>query len=272
MPRPAALVTTLNFVARLAAVAAFAAFGASAKAQQAQPLNAIVAIVNNAVITAFEVERLAKNLLAEGRAEDIKNARVTALDLLIDRRVMLSRGERLGIVVSDEALERRLQEIRQEANFDDAALRDYAKQAHGLDYPQFREFLREEMLAQAVFYNEVFLRARVREDEVNRFLLTQTEAGQRKQYRLGHILISVAANADEAEVERKRQKAEALRARAAAGEDFLRLAREESDTPKFDLGHKTEAELPTAFAGLLPNLKTGEVAGNPANGARFSCH
>lgn len=87
----------------------------------------------------------------------------------------------------------------------------------------------------------------------------------KEQRRASHILISVAADADEDAVARARAEADAIRARLEAGEDFARLARENSDDPGSakqggDLGFFSSGDMVPAFDKTVFAMKKGDIS------------
>jgi hypothetical protein len=89
--------------------------------------------------------------------------------------------------------------------------------------------------------------------------------GYNTNVRARHILFSLPAGATLAERERVRQQAEAIRARAAGGEDFGALARQYSADPRGkqggDLGFFGRHRMVEAFECAAFALKPGQVSG-----------
>lgn len=234
------------FVAACAAQAVWAA-------QAAKPLNQIIAIVNGEAVTALEVEDGVKRLLADGSPLTQQKARQRILKDLIDRRLMLQRAAQFGINISDAVVARRLAEFAGEFDLkDEADMRIFAQENHGLSLDNFRRRVREDLLIQALFYREVYLNTPVDEAQLEQFLRTETQIGVKREYRLGHIVIGTGDGA--------RGRAEEARVRVASGEDFAAVAAALSDkAAEWDLGYKSGEELPNLFAAEAQNLKVGEV-------------
>lgn len=86
-----------------------------------------------------------------------------------------------------------------------------------------------------------------------------------EQRRASHILIQIAADADEATVEAARVKAADLLARIGNGEDFSKLAQEFSDDPGSaanggDLGFFSKGAMVPEFEASVFSLNEGEVS------------
>lgn len=88
----------------------------------------------------------------------------------------------------------------------------------------------------------------------------------KEQRRASHILISVAADADEETVAKARAEADAIRARLEAGEDFAKLAKENSDDPGSakqggDLGFFNSGDMVPAFDKTVFAMNKGDISG-----------
>ena len=87
----------------------------------------------------------------------------------------------------------------------------------------------------------------------------------KEQRRASHILISVAADADEDAVARARAEANAIRARLEAGEDFAKLAEENSDDPGSakqggDLGFFSSGDMVPEFDKTVFAMNKGDIS------------
>jgi peptidyl-prolyl cis-trans isomerase SurA len=83
-------------------------------------------------------------------------------------------------------------------------------------------------------------------------------------YNVSHILIGVPANASQQDIEAARTRINELHDRLEAGEDFARLAVENSQAQTAleggSLGWRKGAQLPTLFADLVIRMKPGEFS------------
>jgi parvulin-like peptidyl-prolyl isomerase len=85
------------------------------------------------------------------------------------------------------------------------------------------------------------------------------------QFKASHILIQVDPAASAEEIAKRKERADALLARAKAGEDFYNLAYYESDDRSRyvggNLGYFHEGQTVAEFEDALKTLKSGEVSG-----------
>jgi hypothetical protein len=101
------------------------------------------------------------------------------------------------------------------------------------------------------------------------------ERGPGTEVRVRHILLQVPAGATPAGEDSVRQEAEALRRRAAGGEDFARLASEFSQEPGSavnggDLGYFSRGRMVQAFEDAVFRLQPGQVS--PVTETPFGYH
>ena len=114
------------------------------------------------------------------------------------------------------------------------------------------------------------------EEELKRYYEEQRQAFTTpEQRRIRHILIAVPENADEKAKQKAREKAESIRQRLLAGEDFAKLAREYSDDPGTkakggDLGFLRRGVLDKTFEKVAFSLPGGEIS-EPVE-TRFGYH
>lgn len=87
----------------------------------------------------------------------------------------------------------------------------------------------------------------------------------KEQRRASHILVAVASDADEETLAKAKAKADAVRARLAAGEDFAELAKENSDDPGSakqggDLGFFSSGDMVPEFNKTVFAMNKGDVS------------
>lgn len=230
----------------------------AATAAAVEPINAIVAVVNDDAITELEVAEEARRI-AYDTDIGVAEARQRALESLINRHLQLQRADARRIDVPDEIVQERLDELAKELGAEDEQeLQRIAQERFFMSYPQFIERVRNDIRIQSLYYRELYSKARVYEDEIDQYLRTETAAGARRQYRLGHILILKNGDDDNAQ----RTLAQQVRERALAGEDFVALAAEYGDdeqTAADDAAFQYEEDLPQVFLETVRGLNVGGV-------------
>jgi peptidyl-prolyl cis-trans isomerase SurA len=237
--------------------------------EQDRFLDGIVAVVGDDVITQRElVERV--NLAGQQLAQ--RGARAPNRDVLVRQvmermvaeRVQLQEARRVGINIDEITLNRTMENIAAENNLTLLQLRN-ALAAEGVDFATFRQQIRDELTIAQLRRRQVDNRLRVSEQEIDDLIAAESGAIDRDiRYRLAHILVALPQGADSATIAAARGKADDLRARARAGEDFSSLAISHSDAPDAldggDMGWRGAADIPTLFARSVILMRPGEIS------------
>lgn len=232
-------------------------------------LDAIVAIVDESVITRRELEnriRLVRTDFerSQRRLPDEDTLRRQVLEVLINESLLLQEAQRRGIRITDSQLNQTMQRVARQNNL---SLSDFRLRliAEGVDYDEYRESVRRELTISTLGRQYAQRSATVSDAEVDDFIERIGDADTDYEYRLAHILIAVPDAASPARVDEARMLADGLLARLEQGEDFDSLANTFSagDTALQggDLGWRKEAEIPSLFADSVLTMQTGAYAG-----------
>lgn len=236
---------------------------------EVQPLDHLVAIVGEEAVMRSELDirlaRIYQQLQQKGiQAPPQSVLERQVLERLVVDTIQLQEAEKLNISIDEQTLNAALARIAQQNGMDLLAFRD-ALQAQGIPYGQFREQIRAEMLIAQVRQRQVGERVNISEQAVTQYLqASQQDQGAQVKYQLAHILVMLPEQPTSEQVQAGKQKAQDLRLQAQAGADFETLAVAHSSGEYAlsggDLGWRTQAELPTLFAELVPSLQVGEVS------------
>ncbi len=239
---------------------------------QAEPrlIDKIVAVVGEEALMESELQQRiqqANEQIAERgiRPPPADILRQQVLDRLIIDTIQLQLARRGGLRIDDQTLNETLAKIAQQNNM---TLRQFSQaiEADGLTFNEFREQIRHEMLISQVRQRRVGERIQVSEQEVDNYL-TSPEALQQdgREFRVGHILISVPDNPSPEQIKLAQERAEALKAKLDAGADFQEQAIASSSADEAfsggDLGWRSALALPSIFTDKVPKLPVGGVAG-----------
>lgn len=238
-------------------------------APAAESLDRIVAVVNEQVVLASELDAaisdVKRQLTAQGIALPAADAlKKQVLERLILVRLQTQRATHLGLQATDADINKALESIaaRNEMTMD--GLRQ-AMHEDGLDYATYREQLRDEILMARLRQREVDNRISISEQDIDLFLEVENRnPSERKDYRLRHILLVLPADPTPDAVSKKREEARSLLAQLRGGADFAQLAITRSNGQQAlqggDLGWIAGDVLPTVFADIVPRLKPGELS------------
>jgi peptidyl-prolyl cis-trans isomerase SurA len=239
----------------------------------------IVAIVNQELVTAVEVQLRVRRLLEEAsrsgqRLPPQETLRQQVLDGLIEERAILTHARDSGARVDDAELDRAVQAVAAQNQLSVEQLRDRLKE-EALDFARFRANLRDQILVERTREREVGQRIRLTDAEVDRYIdQARTQASLEASVNLAQILVTVPEGASADVVAARRARAEAALARVRAGEPFEAVARAVSEDGNRErggeIGMRPGTRLPELFMDATRNLKVGEVTPAPVrSGAGF---
>jgi peptidyl-prolyl cis-trans isomerase SurA len=246
-----------------------------------RPADFIVAVVNSEPITNNEVRnrllRYEQQLSQQGAALPSRTQLAReVVDRLITEKAQLQLARELGIRADEGMVDQAELSVARQNGIDAAELRRRL-QADGFNVSQFRDDLRNQILLQRLRDRELESKVKVTELDIDNFLREQELNGgdpSLTEINLAHILVAVPENAGAAQVAQLQAKAQQLLQRARAGEDFAKLARENSDASGAAqnggvVGMRTADRLPPLFLDATRNLATGGITDVIRSGAGF---
>ncbi len=240
----------------------------------------IVAIVNSEPITNYEVRarllQIEQQLSARGGVVPPRQELFAqVLERLISERVQTQQARDIGIRVEAAALDSAVLNVARQNQITVDQLRARLRE-DGMDYNNFRNNLRDELLLQRVREREVEPRVRISDAELDQFVREQSNPGDSADadINLAQILIAVPDNASEAQIAALQTKAQRAFERAKAGEDFALIARELSDAAGArdnggQMGLRPADRYPELFVQTTAQLAAGGVAAPVRSGAGF---
>lgn len=152
------------------------------------------------------------------------------LDGMVAQALLIEDAKSQGVQVSDEELKPQLAALR--GRFPDEAAYKKALEQEGLTEKELQEKLRQEAVIQKYVGTRILNEVAVTDQAAREFYDKNQDKMQRpERAHLRHILIRVEPNAAPADKEKAKDKAEDLLKRIQGGEDFAKLAAENSDDP-----------------------------------------
>ena len=237
------------------------------------PADHVVALVNSEPVTNHDIHaRLARLQPPEGTQLPPRDELLRQItERLILERIQLQAAAEQGLRIDDATLAQAEEGIANQNGLSVAQLHLRLK-GLGQTIDAFRANLRDEMLLQRLREREVDNRIRISESDIDAYL-AEHQNPEQAEINLAQLLVRVPEGADEATVERLRQRAEQLRQRARDGADFAALAREQSDAPDKtqggELGLRSSARYPTLFIDATRSLQPGQISALVRSGAGF---
>lgn len=244
----------------------------------AESLDKVVAIVNDDVITATELDQqtviLRQQLLAkkvELPAEDVLRKQV--LQHLIDEALQLQVAKSNQMTIDNTELDESIQKIAMSNKLTVDELRE-ALLHEGLTFDGYREKLRKEMLISRIQQGAIGKEINITAKQIDDYLALSSERDKEQYlFHLQNIVIPLPEEPTTEQVKHAREKAQRVLQKIKQGSDFTSLAVAESSGEYAleggDLGERHLAELPDIFAEQVVKMKEGDVAGPLRTGNGF---
>jgi peptidyl-prolyl cis-trans isomerase SurA len=232
-------------------------------------LDRIAVVVNDGVVLQSQIDvqvtAVARRLRDQGTplpAPSVLRQQIT--ERLVLQEIQQQRAQKLGLRVTDEALNNALREVAQQNHIEFAQLPD-ALAGEGIVYAEYREQMRREMTLSLLRQRDVYSRIYVSPREIDQFL---AKAAANKtgdaSYEVSHILLSLPEAASPGQLEQVEKRAEDVYQRALKGEDFGQLAvaysQAQSALERGVIGWRKGTELPTFMAEVVTKMMPGEVS------------
>ena len=227
----------------------------------------IVAVVNQEPITHTDLDqrvaRVQETASAGTHLPAPDELRHQVLEALIDEKVQLTYARSIGMSVSENEVDAAIESVASQNHMSLDQFRSRLR-ADGLDYDHYRASLREQMLVQHVREREVNARITISDEELDAYLKNDPAAQTPLAMNIAHILVAVPDGATGQQIQSLQDKAEDLRKRAAAGENFATLALLHSDDARTretggQLGMREVKRLPEMFVAAAQGVKVGGV-------------
>jgi len=212
----------------------------AASTTEGRTVEEIIARVNNEIVTRSEYDK-ARNTAAEDARQDcegrctpeqlrtaIEDRQKNALRDLIDQSLLVQRGKDMGVSVEPDVI-KRLDQIRIQNKLPDMDSLEKAVSSQGLNWEDFRNNIRNQLLTQRVISSEVGSHITIGDDDVQKYYNEHKKEFVRpEQVALRAIEVNTAGKSAE-EVPKLKEKAETALKRVKDGEDFGEIAKRFSD-------------------------------------------
>ena len=233
-----------------------------------KPLDSIVAVVNDDVITRYDLDARYDRTVQQLKARNIPlPARAVLekqlLERMIDDRIQLEYAKQTGIRVDGPTLDKALNRIAAQNNMNLEQFRT-ALAKEGMAFNKFRDDIRDEIILQRLRERDVDSKVNVTEAEVDAYLENQAKQGQEDEYNFDHILIRIPEAATTEQIQKQRARAQKVLDELRKGADFAQLSASYSDASNAldggNVGWRRGSQLPTVFADILAKMQPGQVS------------
>ncbi len=230
--------------------------------------NKIVAVVNEDVITQADLDIALGSIVAQYKqiysAEELTNkieeARQDILNQMIEDRLILQEAKRRGVVVEDEEVEERVDDVKSRFPSDDDF--EGAVTESGISFDTLRNRYKEQIMMSKLVNHEVREKIVATPSEISDYYTKHAdELKAPESVHLKNIVIRFGEGNSEALV---KQKVDDISRLIKEGRDFSELAKLYSQGPHAqdggDAGFVEKGQMRKEFEDAVFNLKAGEVS------------
>lgn len=239
--------------------------------------NNVVAVVDGHKIYRAEMDKYYDNQTAGSDQQAPVGEQATSLRLnilrdLIDNQILMHRAEKLGLLATDEEVDRKLNEIK--APYSNDQFEEKLKEKK-ITLEDFKQDLRRSLTVDKVLNKEITSKINVTDDDIKNYYDSHRAEFNliEPQYHLARILVTTTPNPqvrnmknDKAQNEAEaRKKVQMLENLLDSGDDFGSLAMNYSEDPDTannggDLGFVPESSLNSDAGEMVKKLKPGEYS------------
>jgi peptidyl-prolyl cis-trans isomerase SurA len=242
-------------------------------AQETEVVDRIAAVVNNEIITLYDLNRAfapyAGNIRAlkyppEKERQTLFQVRQDVLDQLIDSMLADQQGKRGQITVSQKEIDNTIERLKESRQFTDEQLRQ-GLASQGMTMEEYRKEVEEQLMRTKLVNREVKSKIVITQEDIKDYYESHREqyAGEKK-YHLWNLFIKVSSNSDDSENSAARNQMEANLVKLKQGRSFESLIDELKDSPSAvqgtDLGLYRLEELSEQLRQVVKNMKAGEFS------------
>jgi len=235
-----------------------------------EELDSIAIIVNDEIISTQQIKKRLSDFKRQIQIQSQtpppeKSLKKQVIERMILDSIQLQLAKAQGINIDDLSLNKALEKI---ASNNQSTLSDMSRmlQSKGINYTDFREQTRNDMIIQQLQQRIIAGLVKVSPQEIDIFLAQQKESGEtaNDKYHLAHILIATPEAASTEEIQTAKTKAEQAIAYLEEGDSFKDIALRFSDGRNAlqggDLKWRRPAELPPLFLNTARTLNKNQTS------------
>ncbi len=238
----------------------------------AEVADRVVAVVNNDVITLFELNNTVNSYVGkipqsygkQDREKIIAEARTAILNRMIDDVLVEQESKKSGIIVKEDDVMASIEDLlsRRKMKLEDfkqALIRD------GSNFERYKEEVRKHLMKLRLAQKEVRAKIAVSDEEIGKYYSEHRDVYEGKEaVKLKQILLALPQDADEETREKLKLQAEAVLKKLKSGEPFELAAAQYSQGPAAreggDLGFVEKGTMLPAVDEAAFKLKVGELS------------
>jgi len=237
----------------------------------AEVCNRLVAVVNNDVITLYELNNRMKEMTG-AMPEELKlkseamylDARQKILELLIDEKIAQAKIKELRIQVSERQMDSYVEKLKRDNQWTQEDL-VAGLEKEGLSYEKYRERIKRDIERAQLIEYEVRSKIIIRDEAIQKYYEEQKGTfGVAEKAQLAGIFLMRKNLKSEEEMRELYSKAQEIAAKLKAGADFSQMAGTYSEGPGAkeggDLGQFTVDHLEPALKSVVEALPEGGIS------------
>lgn len=250
----------------------FCAFGFTlvSRAESAEIVDRIVAVVNDDIITLFELNHsfkpYADKIRERGYPLEKENkmifkVREDILNNLIEQKITDQEIKRFNISISENEIDQTIERIKEANYYTDEDIRaSLAKD--GLTMEEYRRQVREQILRKKLVNLQVTSKIVITEEDIKSYYETHSDKyGGEKKYHLRNIIMKVYLPEDEKEKLKVKARMDEVYAKLKSGQSFETMAKTYSESLASeggDLGLFALRDLSPQLQKAIKGMKSGE--------------
>jgi len=228
---------------------------------RAEPLDSIAAIVNNEAITCYQIQQDTKNILMQLRQSGSTFLPSTiainqrSLDARIVKTLQLQEARKLGLKVGQDELNNAIEKVESNNGLLPGQLKDALKQ-QGVDFEQFKDNLRDQLLVSKLINVAVRSKLQISEESIQEYYRKYLAAPKpRREVQLAQIFLSLPGEPSPELLTSVRNKIRSIHTQLEGGKDFAQLVAIYSESPDRQqqgvMGWFTKGAITQRFAPAL---------------------
>lgn len=241
------------------------------KTESAEVVDRIVAVVNDDIITLFELnltfkpyeEKIRKlGYSTDQEHQMLFKVREDMLNRLIYQKLQDQEVERLKIKIDESDIDQTIERIKEENFYTDEDLR-LSLANEGITMEEYRKKIKEQILRTKLINFNVRSKVVITEEDITSYYKNHPDKyGGKKKYHLYNIIIKVPLFADEREKDKIKARMDEILTELKAGKSFETMAKTYSesslDAGGGDLGLFRLDELSPQLQHTIKEMKAGE--------------
>jgi len=244
-----------------------------ASAGNCELVERLVAIVNDDAITLSELDEAVAPYEKEigkssyGQDEErqmLLKARQEILSRMIDQKLTDQETARLGVLVDDTEVDRRIEQIKNEHSFTEEELKN-ALSGQGFTMEEYRKRIKEQMLSIKLINLEVKSKVAITEDEIREYYEKHQDLyGSKAKYHLRSILVEVPSWQSDEDRQNASKKIQVIMEALENAMSFEEAARQYSEAATArdggDLGLLALDELTPELQEAVRWMRAGDIS------------